>query len=63
MDEEPCQYRKLCSHYGPECVYEEHVETCWVYNAFESIINKQIFKSRIWKRMMRDEHGHGWEVG
>jgi len=59
---EMCEYSEICSHYVPNrCDYDNHWLNCDVYRMFDSILDKQVFKSRIHKRIFREEHGHHQE--
>jgi len=52
---ENCYYKKICNFYDNTC--EEKLD-CWVFNTLEGIVKKELFKSRINKRICRQEHGH-----
>jgi len=58
-----CEYSEICKHYVLDCDAREDKDVCWIYVALEGIINKEVFKSRINKRIFREEHGHkGYET-
>lgn len=55
---EPCQYKEICANYTDDCLSDDYWTGCDTYRTFESILDKQVFKTRIWKRILREEHGH-----
>lgn len=52
-----CVYMVLCKYYNNDCIKEVQ-NRCWVYKNLEGVLNKEVFKSRIIKRIYREEHGH-----
>ena len=58
MENEGCPYIEVCKHYVPDCLNKKY-ELCWAYRGLEGLIKREVFESKIWKRIMRSEHGHG----
>jgi len=50
-----CIYKKICNQYDDTC---KDKQNCWVFNTLEGILNKEMFQSKIRKRIFREEHGH-----
>ena len=50
-----CPYIRMCGGYG-DCAGIP--DDCTVYRSLEHIMTRQVFKSRVIKRVIRREHGH-----
>ncbi|GAH08261.1 unnamed protein product [marine sediment metagenome] len=53
-----CEYNQICKFYSNNCDNEEYQESCWIHTTLEGLLNREVFKSRINKRIHREEHGH-----
>jgi len=56
---ENCDYTQICKYNNKECIVNsEYYVTCWVRKSLDGILDKQVFKTKILKRVHRSEHGH-----
>lgn len=55
---EVCQYKEICAKYTKDCDWNDYWARCDTYRMFEGILDRQVFLSKIRKRILRDEHGH-----
>ena len=51
-----CEYREICKQYTDDCISDGYWARCYIYRTFESILDRQVFISKIKKQIFRDEH-------
>ena len=51
-----CLYQDACEHHRKYC--DGNIDNCKTKDTLDSILNREVFKSRINKRIFRQEHNH-----